>query len=179
MPESRAWAITKVAVVAAVSLAGFFIYLPLWLGLLHLTVDFHGWRALRLLALGPLLAGAMVGLRCVFDFAWTGRGTPAPIDPPRRLVVRGFYAHVRNPMYLGFGLAIFGAWVVFGGPRWPALIGAAVVVAGVDLFVRFYEEPTLRHKFGADYEQYCRNVPRWWPRLRPWIPERAGAAQAG
>ncbi len=179
MQHSRAWAVTKVAMMAALFIAGFFIYLPWWRGVLHLTVNFHGWHALRLLGLVPLLAGAMVGLRCVFDFAWTGRGTPAPIDPPRRLVVRGFYAYVRNPMYLGFALAILGAWVVFGAGRWLALICAAVLVAGVDLFVRFYEEPTLRRKFGADYEKYCRNVPRWRPRLKPWIPERAEAAQAG
>ena len=140
--------------VAGLSIALFIIYLPWWLALLHFTVNFQGWHALRLLGIVLLLAGAMVGLRCVFDFAWTGRGTPAPIDPPRRLVVRGFYAYVRNPMYLGFALAILGAWVVFGAGRWLVLMLAFALVVGVDLFVCLYEEPVLRYKFGAAYEEY-------------------------
>ena len=71
-------------------------------------------------------------------------------------------------MYLGFAAGWIGLWIVFGHPN-PRLIAAVAAVAlAVDLFVVFYEEPTLRGKFGADYEQYCRNVNRWWPRLRGW-----------
>jgi protein-S-isoprenylcysteine O-methyltransferase Ste14 len=176
MTDSRAWAVAKVAVLAALFIAFFFLYLPTWLGLFHFTLDFHGWRALRLLGLAPLLVGAIIGLRCVFDFAWTGRGTPAPIDPPRQLVVSGFYRYVRNPMYVGFGLALISAWIVVGELRWLALICAVVLAAGIHLFVMFYEEPTLRRKFGADYDDFCRNVPRWIPRLHPW--ECAKSARA-
>lgn len=95
----------------------------------------------------PQLAGVVMGaaggalaLWCVLAFVFLGRGTPAPFDPPRRLVVQGPYRVVRNPMYIGAGLA---------------LAGAAL------------EEPTLRRAFGGEYEEYCRCVRRWWPRLRP------------
>jgi protein-S-isoprenylcysteine O-methyltransferase Ste14 len=88
--------------------------------------------------------------------------------PPQRLVIVGFYRHVRNPMYLGFGLGWISLWLVFGHAN-PGLIAAVTAVAvGVHLFVLLYEEPTLRSKFGSDYEEYCRNVRRWRPRLRAW-----------
>jgi protein-S-isoprenylcysteine O-methyltransferase Ste14 len=88
--------------------------------------------------------------------------------PPQRLVAVGFYRYVRNPMYMGFATGWIGLWIIFGHAH-PAAIAAAVAVAlGIHLFVLFYEEPTLRVKFGADYEEYCRNVNRWWPRLRGW-----------
>ena len=170
MPNHRAWALTRAAVAAALFIWAFAIYVPSRLGMFHLAVDFSGWRALRLLGLLPLLAGAILVLSCIFDFAWTGRGTPAPFDPPRRLVVRGFYAYVRNPMYTGFGLGLFGGWVVFGIARWEALAYAATLAVSLHLLVRFYEEPVLRQMFGADYEEYCRNVQRWRPRARPWVP---------
>lgn len=177
MPDSRAHAVTKVGLVAILSVVVALLAFPWWRELLNL--DFHAWRALRLLALVPFLAGMAVGLRCIFDFAWTGHGTPAPIDPPRHLVVRGFYAYVRNPMYVGFAAAIFSAWILFAPGRWLALICAVAVFAGVHLFVRYYEEPTLRRKFGSDYEEYCRHVSRWRPRLSPWSPPRTQAARQG
>ncbi len=88
--------------------------------------------------------------------------------PPQRLVVVGFYRYVRNPMYLGFAAGWIGLWVVFGHANPVAIAVVAAVALGVHLFVVFYEEPTLRKKFGADYIDYCRNVGRWWPRLRGW-----------
>ena len=114
------------------------------------------------------MLGFAVALRCIWDFGWTGHGTPAPVAPPQRLVVVGFYRYVRNPMYVGFAVGWIGLWVVFGHAN-PTAIAAVVVVAlGVHLFVVFYEEPTLRKKFGADYVDYCRNVGRWRPRLGGW-----------
>lgn len=112
--------------------------------------------------------GFAVALRCVWDFGWTGRGTPAPIAPPRRLVVVGFYRYVRNPMYVGFAVGWIGLWIVFGHANPTAIAVVAAVALGVHLFVMFYEEPTLRKTFGIDYENYCRNVRRWWPRLHAW-----------
>jgi len=82
--------------------------------------------------------------------------------------VVGFYRYVRNPMYLGFFVGWIGLWVVFGRANLPVIAGAAAVVLGVVLFVYFYEEPTLRKMFGSEYQEYCRNVRGWLPRLRAW-----------
>jgi protein-S-isoprenylcysteine O-methyltransferase Ste14 len=117
----------------------------------------------------------------VLAHAWTGLGSPAPFDPPRRLVVTGFYRYVRNPMYTGAVLVIVGETILLGsismGFEYAALFAACAVT-----FVMVYEEPTLREKFGADYEEYCRNVPRIVPRVTPWergTTKAAGAARAG
>jgi protein-S-isoprenylcysteine O-methyltransferase Ste14 len=142
-----------------------FWLLPRWLGF---SVELAGAALWRWLAALPSVLGFAVALRCVWDFGWTGRGTPAPIAPPQRLVVVGFYRHVRNPMYEGFAAGWIGLWIVFGHANVAMIAAVAAVALAVHLFVVFYEEPTLRGKFGADYEQYCRNVGRWWPRVRGW-----------
>lgn len=94
--------------------------------------------------------------------------------PPERLVVVGLYKHVRNPMYIGFAIGWVGLWIMFGRANRQAIAGALAAAAGVTLFVRFYEEPTLRRKFGPEYDIYCKNVRRWLPRLRPWNRTRRG-----
>jgi len=96
---------------------------------------------------------------------------PAPIwlsTLAALLVVTGFYRYVRNPMYVGFAAGWIGLWIVFGHASVVAIAVVAAVALGVHLFVMFYEEPTLRGKFGADYEKYCANVHRWLPRLTAW-----------
>jgi protein-S-isoprenylcysteine O-methyltransferase Ste14 len=105
--------------------------------------------------------GAAIALWCVFTFAFIGKGTPAPFDPPRRLVIRGPYRFVRNPMYIGAGIALAGAALFYGSL--PILIYAGLFLLATHLFVVLYEEPTLRRTFGSDYERYCRQVRRWWP----------------
>ncbi len=152
-------------VVGGAFFALWFWLLPQWLGF---QVDTTGTARWRWLAALPSVLGFAVAVRCVWDFGWTGRGTPAPFAPPRRLVVVGLYRHVRNPMYLGFALGWIGLWVIFGHASLAAIAGAAAVALAIHLFVLFYEERTLRGKFGVDYEQYCRNVDRWWPRVRGW-----------
>jgi protein-S-isoprenylcysteine O-methyltransferase Ste14 len=134
-----------------------FWLLPQWLGFRVETAGTAHWRWLAAL---PSVLGFSVALRCVWDFGWTGRGTPAPVIPPKRLVVVGFYRYVRNPMYVGFAAGWIGLWVVFGHADPVAIAAAAAVALGVHLFVVLYEEPTLREKFGADYIDYCRNVGR-------------------
>lgn len=164
-PEGR-WLTAFASLSAgAAFFALWFWLLPDWL---NFTVEAAGSARWRWLAAIPSVLGFAIALRCVWDFGWTGHGTPVPVAPPQRLVVVGFYRRVRNPMYLGFAVGWIGLWIVFGHPD-PVLIAAVAAVAlGVHLFVVFYEEPTLRKKFGADYEEYCQNVPRWWPRVRGW-----------
>ncbi len=151
--------------VGAAFLALWFWLLPQWLSF---KVEMAGAARWRWLAAIPSALGFAVALRCVWDFGWTGRGTPAPVAPPQRLVVVGFYRYVRNPMYVGFAAGWIGLWVIFGHPNLRLIAAVAAVAPAVHLFVVFYEEPTLRGKFGAEYEEYRRNVSRWWPRLRAW-----------
>ena len=121
--------------------------------------------------LGPPQVGGMivaataaaVAAWCVLAFAVVGKGTPAPFDPPRRLVIAGPYRFVRNPMYVGAGLALAGAALFYQS---LVLLGFAVLfILVAHLFVVFYEEPALERRFGEEYAAYRRTVRRWWPRL--------------
>jgi protein-S-isoprenylcysteine O-methyltransferase Ste14 len=120
------------------------------------------WRWAGALPAAVGLAGLVV---CFVDFARVGRGTPAPIDPPRALVVRGLYRHVRNPMYVAILATLGGEVLLYASGAVAAWAGLAWLV--FHLFVVLYEEPRLRRQFGAEYEDYLRRVPRWIPRLRP------------
>ena len=110
------------------------------------------------------LIGVIVLLWCFWDFLVKGRGTPAPIDPPKELVVSGLYRYVRNPMYVGVLLVIIGHFLWFG--YWNLLIYAGVVFIAFHSFVTLYEEPNLKQRFGAGYEDYLTKVPRWIPRFK-------------
>lgn len=107
------------------------------------------------------MIGAAVALWCVLTFVSVGRGTPAPFDPPRRLVTKGPYRFVRNPMYIGTDLVLIGTALFYES---VPLLGYAVLFALVaHVFVVLYEEPSLRRTFGKEYETYCHRVRRWWP----------------
>lgn len=112
-----------------------------------------------------MLGGALLALTCATCFVVRGRGTPAPFDPPRALVIVGPYRYVRNPMYVGGLLTWLGLGLLWGS--WFVLALTAVLALIVHLFVVLYEEPTLRRLFGADYDAYCRSVHRWLP---AWFP---------
>jgi protein-S-isoprenylcysteine O-methyltransferase Ste14 len=152
-------------VVGEAFFALWFWLLPQWLGF---RVDTTGTARWRWLAAVPSVLGFSVALRCVWDFAWTRHGSPAPFAPPQRLVVVGFYRYVRNPIYVGGAAGWIGLWIVFGHASLVGIATAAAAILGVHLFVVLNEEPTLRKKFGSDYEKYCRNVRRWWPRVLGW-----------
>ena len=124
------------------------------------------WPPLQVLGALLLVAGAIVLVDAFVRFVVEGVGTPAPVAPTQRLVVGGLYRHVRNPMYLAVGATIVGQALLLGRPI--LLLYAAAFAVVVLAFVRGYEEPTLARQFGAEYEDYRRAVPGWWPRLRPW-----------
>ncbi|MGA3032935.1 MAG: isoprenylcysteine carboxylmethyltransferase family protein [Terracidiphilus sp.] len=138
------------------------VYLPArllaWAGIVRPAE--LAWPQMIGLILGSL--GAVLALWCVVAFAWIGKGTPAPFDPPRRLVIRGPYRFVRNPMYLGAALAVSGAALFY--KAFPLVIFVCGFLVITHLFVVVYEEPTLRRTFGPEYESYCHRVRRWWPR---------------
>ena len=124
-----------------------------------------GLGAGRFAGLPLMVLGAAIYLRCVFDFA-LALGTPAPLDPPKELVVTGLYRFVRNPMYCGVLAALLGLALFLESGR--LLIYGFAVFTGFSLFVLLYEEPALTSLFGDSYARYQAAVPRWIPRPKPW-----------
>lgn len=115
-----------------------------------------------MIGLLPLALGAGLYFWCAGAFTFIGKGTPAPIDAPKVLVVQGAYRWMRNPMYIAVLLVILGQAIVFHS---SLLVGYALVFwLVVHTFVLFVEEPTLRSQFGSSYESYLHSVPRWIPR---------------
>ncbi len=123
------------------------------------------WAPVRVLGAILLVAGLIVLVQAFVRFVVEGFGTPAPVAAPGRLVVGGVYRYVRNPMYVAVLATIVGQALLLG--RLGLLLYAAAAWLAAAAFVRFYEEPTLVRRFGANYEAYRHAVPAWWPRLRP------------
>ena len=128
------------------------------------------WAPVRFTGVVLIAAGLPILVDAFRRFALEGKGTPAPIAPTEQLVVGGPYRYVRNPMYLAVLAIIVGEAFLFGQPSLLAYAAAMGAAAGA--FVRWYEEPTLRRRYGAQYESYQRSVRAWWPRLRPWDSPR-------
>jgi protein-S-isoprenylcysteine O-methyltransferase Ste14 len=123
-----------------------------------------GWAAPRFwLGFVVVAAGAFVVLRAFVRFVREGRGTPAPVAPTEELVVGGDYRFVRNPMYVGVVAAIGGQALVF--LDWRVFGYGVIAWAVMASFVRWYEEPVLRERYGRQYDEYCRAVPAWIPRV--------------
>lgn len=116
------------------------------------------------LAIPLWLIGTLIVLWCFWDFTFKGRGTPLPADPPKELVITGPYHYVRNPIYVGVMLIFLGHFLWFGYLELLMYMVSAFI--GGHFFVVLYEEPTLKRKFGASYEDYLQRVPRWIPRIR-------------
>ncbi len=141
---------------------------PWWISRWDVGPAFLGIGPLRFLGGAMIAAGLPVLIEAFARFAVEGLGTPAPIAPPRHLVLRGTYRYVRNPIYVADLSIVFGQAILFGNVDLVAY--GMVFWLACHLFVVFYEEPTLRRRFGNDYEQFCAAVPRWLPRVRPWSP---------
>lgn len=157
--------IFRALIYASLFIGFLFVYLPArllsWTGIVHPAVI--AWPQITGAAICAI--GATFALWCVGTFVFVGKGTPAPFDPPRRLVIRGPYRFVRNPMYLGAALALAGAALFYASL--PLLLYSCVLLVVAQLVVKFYEEPALRTSFGTEYDAYCHRVRRWWPRVKP------------
>jgi protein-S-isoprenylcysteine O-methyltransferase Ste14 len=139
---------------------------PWWISGWRIRAPLLHFYPFRWLGVLLIVAGVAVLLDAFARFALKGLGTPAPVFPTRHLVVSGPYRYVRNSMYLAVVAVIVGQGLLFGDVRVLAYVIVPWLAA--HLFVVFYEEPKLRRSFGADYETYSANVPRWIPRLRAW-----------
>jgi protein-S-isoprenylcysteine O-methyltransferase Ste14 len=150
-------------------------YAALFIGfvLVYLPARFLSWSGIVAPATtGPLqiagiitvTIGTVIALWCVLTFVFIGKGTPAPFDPPRKLVIRGPYHFVRNPMYIGAGMTLAGAALYY--QSLSIFIYTSVFFLITHLFVVLYEEPTLRRTFRDEYEAYVGRVSRWLPRPR-------------
>ena len=129
------------------------------------------WPPIRVLGAALVVAAAAVLVHAFARFVVEGLGTPAPVAPTERLVVGGLYRYVRNVMYIAVTAAIVGQALLLGRPG--LLSYAALMWAAMATFVKVYEEPTLAHRYGAQYEEYRRAVPVWWPRLSGTRPPRS------
>jgi protein-S-isoprenylcysteine O-methyltransferase Ste14 len=166
----RAWcvgvilALIRALTYAALFIGAFLVFIP---GRILARVGISPVTTIGLPEVAGLLIvalGLALALTCVLTFALLGRGTPAPFDPPRALVIAGPYRYVRNPMYIGAATALLGAALYY---RSFALAGYALVFLLIThLFVLLYEEPHLRHVFGQPYQDYLRTVHRWVPTWR-------------
>lgn len=143
--------------------------IPWWLTAWAVRAVHRYWVPLSVVGAVLIVAGAAVLIHAFVRFVVEGAGTPAPVAPTERLVVGGLYRHVRNPMYLAVVATIVGQALVLGQPT--LLTYALIVAVSFAAFVRWFEEPFLSRRFGAQYDAYRRAVPAWWPRRRAWKPE--------
>jgi protein-S-isoprenylcysteine O-methyltransferase Ste14 len=165
---NRPAAIFGSAVFLVIAPGSIAVLFPYWIDRWQMLPPLLGMSAFRALGVLLICAGLPVLLDSFARFAIEGFGTPAPIAPPRHLVITGLYRYVRNPMYVAVSLLVFGQGLLFGSVQ-VLKYGLAVVV-GFHLFVLFYEESAMRGKFKNEYDVYCKNVRRWWPRIKPWKP---------
>ena len=140
--------------------------IPWWITRWEFLPPFFDLQATRVVGILLIVAGLPGLVDSFARFAVQGLGTPAPIAPPQNLVVTGLYRYVRNPMYVAVVAVILGQGILFGDRR--LLIYGGFMWLAFHAFVLAYEEPVLAESFGAQYEDFRANVPRWLPRLTPW-----------
>lgn len=156
-------------------LPGFFAgYVP-WRFFALRSVRLELSKPAHLIGLLSVMIGVALLAGCIVQFARSGRGTLSPVDPPRHLVVRGLYRFVRNPMYISVTMIVFGEALLTSSTALAVYWFVWFLCANA--FVMGYEEPTLRHSFGAEYDAYTRQVGRWLPRLHP-LPVAVDQARA-
>jgi protein-S-isoprenylcysteine O-methyltransferase Ste14 len=140
--------------------------IPWWFTHWHFKAPFSGFELFSAIGAGLIMVGLLGVIDSFGRFAWQGRGTPAPVAPPEKLVVTGLYRYVRNPMYVAILAVIFGQALLFG--EWRLIVYGALLWLAFHFFVVAYEEPRLEKTFGVQYRAFRTHVPRWIPRLAPW-----------
>ena len=140
------------------------VLIPYWIISSRSSDMLSNYFTVRYFGFPLMVIGAAGLLWCLWEFFAEGRGTLAPVDPPKHLVVRGLYRYVRNPMYVSVVTILLGEALFFS--RTLLLIEAEVFFAMAYLFVVLYEEPALRRQFGESYVSYSQTVGRWIPRFR-------------
>ncbi len=151
------------------------VLIPYWLTGWRFEAPLLGLVPTRWVGVVLIVATAPFFVSFLVRFVTEGRGTPAPVAPPERLVVGGPFRYVRNPAYVCVVAMVIGQGFLFASRA--VFIYAACLAVGFHLFVVLYEEPTLRAQFGAEYDAYCRTVPRWLPRLRTYAADQNTTAQ--
>jgi protein-S-isoprenylcysteine O-methyltransferase Ste14 len=140
------------------------VAVPFWI----IDWDFHLFPleigAFRFIGLAPIILGIVTVMGFIWGWISSGTGSPLQFDMPKELIVRGSYRFVRNPMYVGFFLILFGEILFFKSSA--LLLYLLAVILLFHTIVVFIEEPMLRLQFGDSYERYCKSVPRWIPRLK-------------
>jgi protein-S-isoprenylcysteine O-methyltransferase Ste14 len=160
----RAAAIIGSAIFLVIAPGTLAVYVPWYLTHWHFASPLF--PIARVLGAALIVAGLPILLDSFARFALQGLGTPAPVMPPERLVVTGFYRYVRNPIYVAVTALIAGQGLLFGSVT--VLVYGAIVWAGFFLLVLAHEEPALGEQFADEYKRYRANVRRWLPRITPW-----------
>jgi protein-S-isoprenylcysteine O-methyltransferase Ste14 len=166
------WILARAVTYATFFIGFVLVYLParllLWAGI-YAVPDIGPWQVAGFLLTST---GAVVALWCIFTLVFVGKGTPAPFDAPRKLVIRGPYQYVRNPMYIGATLTLLGAALVYESP-WLVAYAAGFLLA-MHLMVIIHEERALERTFGSSYFDYRKRTPRWLPKRREGNESRKG-----
>jgi protein-S-isoprenylcysteine O-methyltransferase Ste14 len=139
----------------------FFFALPGAFIALNELLGWPRWKGILPDSIGTLLLAAGIGIcsYCSWQFRTLGRGTPVPTEPPMQLVEAGLFGLSRNPIYVGYIAIALGAYFVEG--QVALLLYPVAIFLLAEIYLVKIEEPELRARFGAEYERYCRRVPRW------------------
>jgi|HubBroStandDraft_6_1064221.scaffolds.fasta_scaffold752999_1 protein-S-isoprenylcysteine O-methyltransferase Ste14 len=149
------------------------VYFPFWITRFRVPAGEAHWQ--QLIAAALIVAGLAPLFASIWRFIFEGRGTLMPAVPTERLVVSGLYRYVRNPMYVGVVTSLWGETILFATS--DMMKYTLTVWLLIELFIVFYEEPTLARRHPEDYPRYKQHVPRWLPRLKPWIDSGADPAR--
>lgn len=158
-----AWLFFKLALFTIFVPGSVTVWVPFYWLRPQLRSEANVFTATGIFGCAVLVTGIAGYLWCALDFLFQGRGTPAPIDPPKTVVHRGLYDYSRNPMYISVLLVILGECLIFRS--WFLLKYVGFVAVIFHFWVMIYEEPILRRNMGDSYLQYCEKVPRWIPRF--------------